>query len=400
MTKERLMRAAVCAGLSVVAAVLVAGRSAGGKSAAQLSNKPVEQTAKNIQILKGLPESQLTPLMNYISVSLGVKCDFCHVKQGKDPKTGFDNWIWESDDKPEKKTAREMMQMVLALNKDADAYGIARGSVTCYTCHRGQEHPTSQPSLPLAKSGHESEQPAASPTPSPTPRPAPPAPPTVQQVYDKYVAAVGGSDAVAKFQTTVVKGTREASQGRAWPFEAASKGADKFLMVTEVSGFGTVSHALNAAGGWMKTPRAQRALTPAELLDIRHAAELLDVIKFKPSATMRVIGRRRIGDRDMIVVLDRPKEGVQQRYFFDAQTGLLARITTLTGTLLNAIPEQTDFEDYHDVDGVKLPFVVRVSNIDTFNSYTRNIKEVRHNVSIEDRQFDMPSAPPASTPKP
>jgi len=49
-------------------------------------DKPVEQTRKNIQVLKGLPESQLSLLMNFVSVSLGVQCDYCHIFQGKDPK--------------------------------------------------------------------------------------------------------------------------------------------------------------------------------------------------------------------------------------------------------------------------------------------------------------------------
>jgi len=39
-------------------------------------DQPVEQTRKNIQVLKGLPESQLFPLMNFAATSLGVKCDY------------------------------------------------------------------------------------------------------------------------------------------------------------------------------------------------------------------------------------------------------------------------------------------------------------------------------------
>jgi hypothetical protein len=379
----------------LVASVLIAGRAADVTSArqAQQGDKPVEQTRKNIQILKGLPEAQLFPEMNFISASLGVRCDYCHVKQGKDPKTGFDNWVWESDDKEEKKTAREMMKMVLALNK-GDAYGLGRNQISCNTCHRGQTHPMSLPSLPLTVSGHE-------PAPGATPAPAsaPETPPSVQQVFDKYVAAVGGS-AASKFQTSVVKGMRAASQDRSWPFEATSKGPDKFLMTVNVTNFGMVSQAVSGSNGWVRNPRTQRALNPNEVAELKHAAELFDVVKVKPTATMRVIGRRKLDDRDAIVVVDRPSPGVSQRFFFDAQTGLLRRIVTLTDAVLNPIPEQTDFDDYREVDGVKLPFIVRVSHIDTYDSFTRTITEVRHNVPVEDKQFDMPPTPPApaSTP--
>jgi hypothetical protein len=78
---------------------------------------------------------------------------------------------------------------------------------------------------------------------------------------------------------------------------------------------------------------------------------------------MRVAGRRRVGERDAVVIVDRAAEGVQRRYFFDAQTGLLLRIVTLTDAILNQIPEQIDFEDYREVEGIKLPFLIRFSNI-------------------------------------
>src|ERR1041384_7312664 len=64
-----------------------------------------EQRYKNIQIFKGLPATQLDPTMAFISGSLGVKCNYCHVNQ------------FDKDDKPTKLAARRMIQMVLDINK-------------------------------------------------------------------------------------------------------------------------------------------------------------------------------------------------------------------------------------------------------------------------------------------
>jgi hypothetical protein len=163
---------------------------------------------------------------------------------------------------------------------------------------------------------------------------------------------------------------------------------------------GSMRRALSGASGWMAGPRGTRALGAPELADAHRSAELTSLVKFTPAQTMRVIGRRKLNDRDMIIVVDRPSETVQRRYFFDAETGLLTRIVTLTDALLNNLPEQIDFEDYRDVDGAKIPFVVHVSSIDTFNSYTRTLTEVKHGVPVEDRLFDMPPATaPTATPK-
>jgi len=385
MSKERLMRAVACAGLSLVAAVLIAGRFERRSSAAPQSEKTAEQEFKNIKVLKGLPASQLFPLMQFFTVSLGTKCDYCHV--GRDAKGEFH---WESDDKPEKNTARQMMQMVIALNH-SQGYGLDPGAVSCYTCHLGHTRPTSLPTLPLPE-----PTPTASATPA-TPRPRE-TPPTVQQIYDKYVAAVGGAEAASKFQTIVFKGTRGSAQGQ-WPFEATLQGPDKFVMVTQVPKQGTFISGLNGANGWVSNPSLTRALSPSELKDAEHMAEGFRLIKFTPTATMRSVGRRKVGDLDAYIVIDRPSEGVSRRYFFDAQTGLLRRIMTLTQTMLSPLLEQADFDDYRDVDGVKIPFVFRISTVDANGSTTRTVAEVRHGVPVEDKVFVMPPAA-ATAPKP
>src|SRR6267142_7107300 len=105
--------------------------------------QPIEKTAgqarKNIQLLKDLPDAQLIPVMNFIAASLGVKCNFCHVLNNGQLEPA-------SDDKPEKKTAREMIAMTLSVNKTSFD---GRTEVSCYTCHHGISHPLSVPPLPL-----------------------------------------------------------------------------------------------------------------------------------------------------------------------------------------------------------------------------------------------------------
>lgn len=400
MSTEGLKRGVVCAALALAASLTLWGRAAQTQGQQQ-GDKPVEQTRKNIQVLKGLPESQLFPEMNFIATSLGVQCGFCHVSQGKDAQ-GRTNWVWESDEKEEKKTARDMMRMVLAVN--GGNFGLSRGQVTCYTCHRGQEHPQNMPTLPLAVSGHESAPGAATAAHGAhgaTPGGAAAAQPTVQQVYEKYLTGVGGQAAAAKFQTQILKGTIAQSQNRNSNFEVTTKSPDKYLAVIETPQ-GKQHRALNGPTGWASGPRGVRELGASELAEARRVADLFGLVKFTPSTTMRVVGRRKLNDKDVIVVIDRPSDTVQRRYFFDAETGLLTRIVTLTDALLNNLPEQIDFEDYRDVDGAKLPFVVRVSAIDTFNSYTRTFTEVRHGVPVEDTLFLMPPPPPkvTATPKP
>jgi hypothetical protein len=72
------------------------------------------------------------------------------------------------------------------------------------------------------------------------------------------------------------------------------------------------------------------------------------------------------------------------------ETGLLLRRTTSTATPVGVIPEQVDFEDYRDVDGLKMPFTIRVSTIDPSYSITRKFTEIKLNVPIDEMRFNKP----------
>src|ERR1043165_380720 len=131
--------------------------------------KTVEQVAKNIKVLPGLPQSQLIPVMNFFSASMGRRCNFCHVNnQGQ--------WDYASDAKPEKAAAREMIKLVLDINKTTERLKL--DPVSCYTCHRGRTSPQSIPALPLplpspppngGGAGGPTPTPGASPQASPAP---------------------------------------------------------------------------------------------------------------------------------------------------------------------------------------------------------------------------------------
>ena len=77
-------------------------------------------------------------------------------------------------------------------------------------------------------------------------------------------------------------------------------------------------------------------------------------------------------------------------------TGLLLRRITSTPTIVGLIPEQVDYEDYRDVDGLKLPFTIRVTTVDRANSSTRKFTEIKLNVPVDDMKFRKPAASPTA----
>lgn len=91
---------------------------------------------KNVKTasLKSLPESEFINQMRYFAWSLDRDCEFCHVPHK-----------FDSDDKKEKKTARQMIDMVASI--DTNNFE-GHPEVRCFTCHEGHAHPLSHPQSP------------------------------------------------------------------------------------------------------------------------------------------------------------------------------------------------------------------------------------------------------------
>jgi hypothetical protein len=99
-------------------------------------NEPAEQVFKNIQSLKGMPAGRLVRVMNMgYSRALGVSCLHCHFGQD-----------YSSDEKRQKRAAREMMAVNKMINERLRSLQNLEGKpeekfVNCTTCHRGQTDP-------------------------------------------------------------------------------------------------------------------------------------------------------------------------------------------------------------------------------------------------------------------
>ncbi len=349
------------------------------------AEKTVEQTQKNIQVLTGLPASQLVPVMNYFGSSLGVKCIFCHVnKDGK--------WDFVSDEKPEKGTAREMIKMVTSLNK---ANFKGNPAVGCFTCHRGSEHPVRAPELPIAM-----------PTPFAETEPAKTAvketPPTADQILAKYSEALGGTAAIDKMKTRTMKGSILSSNGATWGYEVYQTAPDKVYMVLNTPKMGVIQRGFDGKLGWELGQRGLRELHNQELFNLRRYTDFFKDLKLQGQFTrLSYGGKDKIDGKDVYVLRGLGTDGKGERLFFDAASGLLMRRVTSTPTMVGLIPEQVDYSDYRDVDGLKLPFVTKVTSIDSFFNATRTLTEIKLNVPVDETKFNKPPEPaPTPTPKP
>ncbi|HLK06284.1 MAG TPA: c-type cytochrome [Candidatus Angelobacter sp.] len=335
------------------------------------SANPAEQVFKNIQVLKGTPANQVVPAMQFIGNSLGVECEFCHVRGA-----------FEKDDKKPKQTARQMIQMQMAINRDNFK---GEREVTCFSCHRGAHDPAGVPII----SDEEPKRPAVEGIITA------PAADAAEKIIDHYIEAVGGAEAIQKITSRVEKGTISFGPQHL-PVEVLAKAPNKRISMVHTPNGDNIT-AFDGHAGWIGNPgpRPSRDMSEPE-----NEAFGFDSTFYLPTELKKMFAQFRvrpaadkIGGHDVYQLIGANPGKPPMRLFFDKESGLLVRSVRYADTPLGRNPTQVDYADYREQDGVKVPFQWTVAR--PLGRFTIQITELQQNVPVDDKKFEKPAATPA-----
>jgi photosynthetic reaction center cytochrome c subunit len=378
----------VTAGLRLVFTLSLAGAIAEGQAGlgdpigptnpATSKTKTTEETYKNIQVLKGLPADQLIPAMQFMTYSLGVECSFCHTEGTP-----------EKDDKKPKQAARKMMQMMFAINQQNFE---GKRVVTCYSCHRGSSRPLATPvvaeigtQIVTAQAQDEDEQGTL-----------PPGIPQADQIFAKYVDALGGAGAIEQLSTRVEKGAINLS-GRQFPVDILSKAPGKRATVIHLPNGDNIT-AYDGSSGWTSAPDHHvHDIPSSEAVSAQAETDLQLPIRAKQLFSELRVGKpEKIDDRDVYVISGLRAGLLAAKFYFDERSGLLLRLLRYADSPLGRNPTQIDYADYREPGSLKVPFQRTIARPNS--RFTIQIAEVHDNVTVEDAEFARPAAQPSSTP--
>jgi photosynthetic reaction center cytochrome c subunit len=364
----------IVAAVFVTCVIVTGGARAQSAAPAGTSAPPkkAEEQYKNIQALKGIPADQLIPAMQFVTASLGVECQFCHVEGA-----------FEKDDKKPKQAARKMMEMMFAINKDNfDGHRV----VTCYSCHRGSIHPVGTPLVMAdAKAGAEEAKNSEGGEVKEASGPG------ADQLIDKYLQAVGGAAALDKITSRVMMGTITFSD-RNVPIEIYSKGPDKRVSISHTPDGDNIT-AFDGHAGWlgfsghtvhdMHGPDIDASSMDADLQFPAHLKAMFSEAKVR--------GMEKIGEHDTYLVVGQREGKTPLQLYFDEKSGLLVRLVRYGETPLGRLPTQIDYDDYRDTGGVRIPF--RWTLARPGGRFTIQVSDVKENVPVDDAKFAKPPAP-------
>jgi hypothetical protein len=360
-----------------LSAVVITNGQAGSAPAAP---PMADQVFKNVQVLKGIPVNEFMGTMGIFSAALGMSCEDCHA-------AGDADWSVYATDSPRKQMARVMITMMATINK---THFRGRQVVTCYTCHRGGARPRSTADLaelygtaPFGDPNAVIEQ-------------APNAP-KADEILDKYIQAIGGAQRVAALRSWAAKGTSAGygPENEPRPLEMYVRAGQRSTVVRTTAGDSTTTY--DGTSGWIAAPFrpvAVLALSPQEVDGLK-----LEVDLSLPAGIKKALTNWRVGlatvvdDRDVQVVQGTTANGGTATLYFDSESGLLLRHVRYNDSPVGRISRQTDYSDYREVAGVKLPFKWTDTWLDGRDIV--ELTDVQPNVNIEAAKFAKPAAPVA-----
>lgn len=230
---------------------------------------------------------------------------------------------------------------------------------------------------------------------TPAPTPATPAVteslPTTDQVLDKYVEALGGKAAIEKATSRVSKGSFELPEmGASGTLTVYAKAPDKSSVVVDVPGFGVIRQGCDGTVAWEDNPQSGvTEKSGVALATAKRDASFRRELELKTQYKQwEMKGKQKLGDQDVYVMVATPPEGAVETWYFDAATGLLARVDAEREGPQGTALVQASFKDYRDVEGLKTPF--RIEQALPGMTIITKIEEVKQNVEIPDSQFAKP----------
>jgi len=375
--RRRLFGISGTAGLWLLSAVLAHGQAgqAGQAPRPQMS----EEVFKNVQILKGIPVDEFMDTMGMFAAALSLNCVDCHTSES------VGSWDKFADETPIKRTARRMMLMVNNINKDQ--FGGTR-VLTCYTCHRGDLRPKAVPNLAAQYAEHVEDA-------NEVVINRIPGGPTVDQVFAKYIQALGGAQRLASVTSFTGKGTFigfETEQTKV-PVDVYAKAPAQRATVVHTR-IGDSTRVFDGRASWIAAPDRPVALLPltgGNLEGAKLDAMLSFPAQLKQAFSQWQVSATEIDNHEVQVLQGTNPRQPPVNFYFD-QAGLLVRTLRLVDTAVGRVPTQTDYSDYREVSGVKLPFrwVVTWTN----GQATTELSELQVNVPVDAAKLARPAPAP------
>lgn len=215
--------------------------------------------------------------------------------------------------------------------------------------------------------------------------------PTVKEILDNYVKALGGRDAILKVKSRITTGTIElVPMNLKGKFEGYSAPEARSYTKMTIDGVGDLLEGSDGKTGWAINPiQGNRDKSGSEFLQSQLNANFYRDTKLdKLFSKIEVKGVEKVDGREAYVVSAVADGLPPETWYFDTQTGLMVRSDLTAISPEGNQPMSVFYEDMRKVDGILIPFRLRTQT--TQFTMIMTATEVKHPASIDESKFAKP----------
>ena len=223
---------------------------------------------------------------------------------------------------------------------------------------------------------------------------------TADEVIEKSITAMGGRAALEKIKSRVMTGeltigTPAGEIAGTVEMYGAVPNKQRTVIKADLTQFGAgqlvLDQRFDGTNGYaMDTMQGNRDITGNQLDNMKAQSFPHPFLNYKAMGSSAKLGaKEQIEGRDMFVLTVEPTVGSPIKQFIDAETYLPMR-TMLTTDMpqIGKIEQSIDVSDFRDIDGVKVPFKIRLSNPQ--NVIAMTFTKVENNAAIDEKMFVKP----------
>ena len=223
---------------------------------------------------------------------------------------------------------------------------------------------------------------------------------TADEVIEKSIAAMGGRAAHDKIKSRVMTGelsigTPAGDIAGTVEMYATVPNKQRTVIKADLSQFGAgqllVDQRFDGTTGYaMDSMQGNRDITGNQLDNMKSQSFPNPFMNYKAMGTSVKLGpKEQVGGRDTHVLIFEPSAGSPLKAYIDAETFMPVRSAITTDIpQMGKVEQQVDPSDFRDVDGVKVPFKLRLTN--AMQSISMTFTKVEHNTSLDDKMFVKP----------
>jgi hypothetical protein len=223
---------------------------------------------------------------------------------------------------------------------------------------------------------------------------------TADEVIEKSITAMGGRAAHEKIKNRVTTGelsigTPAGDIAGTVEMYAAVPNKQRTVIKADLSAFGAgqllIDQRFDGTTGYaMDSMQGNREITGDQLNNMRAQSFPHPFLNYKASgSSVKLAPNEKINGRDAYVLIFEPAVGAPIKAYIDVASAMPVRsVITAEVPQMGKIEQQVDPSDFRDVDGVKVPFKMTLTN--AMQSISMTFKKVEHNVTLDEKMFVKP----------